>query len=62
MNWENQLMCPHCETAYSYRNLDSKGKWDFIDGEKHRVICKSCKKDFVVEIERPIEVWVEPTS
>ncbi|MDP2924528.1 MAG: hypothetical protein Q8O30_12575 [Candidatus Omnitrophota bacterium] len=59
MDWENQLMCPYCEASYRYRDLDQKGKWDFIDGERHRVTCKSCKKDFVVGIDRSIEVWIE---
>ena len=49
------IQCPYCE---EYIEKKVTRMWDFRDGEQHTLKCKSCKKVFEVQIDRPLRFIV----
>jgi len=46
------IICPKCNDI-----VKADDKWDFIDGEKHKITC-SRRHQFEVIVERPIEYYI----
>jgi len=55
VNDVKDIQCPHCQEVIDEKQTEH---WDFMDLESRLVVCRHCKKQYRVIINRPIEFVV----